>query len=152
MCLYMFEDFYAGYHPTKPLCLDNLSGFVSLYCRGRGVTSTWAPKHPLDGWGPEHPVLVPDLEVSGPACVGGLELDYPWGPFQPKPFYDSMMTLVNLASTLPKDPTAQQDAGTHCCLGNAFRTHSTLPRARPVAPWSSFFTLLRCCFLNPIHT
>jgi len=23
--------------------------------------------------------------------AGGLELDDPWGPFQPKPFYDSMI-------------------------------------------------------------
>ena len=32
----------------------------------------------------------PDLEGGGPGCGRGLELDDPWGPFQPKPFYDSM--------------------------------------------------------------
>ena len=31
-----------------------------------------------------------DLEVGSPACTGGLELDDPCGPFQPKSFYDSM--------------------------------------------------------------
>jgi len=32
-------------------------------------------------------------EVGGPACGRGLELDDPWGPFQPKPFYDSMIRV-----------------------------------------------------------
>ena len=40
------------------------------------------------GWGPGQSGLVPDLEVSGPAC-GKLELDDTWGPFQPKPLFDS---------------------------------------------------------------
>ena len=26
-------------------------------------------------------------------CFWGLELDDPWGPFQPKPFYDSMKCI-----------------------------------------------------------
>ena len=43
------------------------------------------------GWGPGQPGLVSDLEVGGPACDRGeLELDS-WAPFQPKPFYDSMI-------------------------------------------------------------
>jgi len=45
------------------------------------------------GWGHGQPGLVPDLEVGGPACGRGVELDDPWGPFQPKPFYDSMKYL-----------------------------------------------------------
>jgi len=32
------------------------------------------------GWGPGQTGLVPDLEVGGPACGRGLELDDPWGP------------------------------------------------------------------------
>jgi len=31
------------------------------------------------------------VEVGGPACGGGLELHDPWGPFQPKPFCDSVI-------------------------------------------------------------
>ena len=41
------------------------------------------------GWSPGQPA-VPDLEVGGPACGRELELGDPWGPFQPKPSYDSM--------------------------------------------------------------
>jgi len=33
-----------------------------------------------DGWSPGQPGLVPDLEVGGPACGRGLELDDPWNP------------------------------------------------------------------------
>jgi len=40
------------------------------------------------GWGPGQPGLVLDKEVSGPAC--GREVGA-WGPFQPEPFYDSMI-------------------------------------------------------------
>jgi len=43
------------------------------------------------GWSPGQPGLVPDREVGGPACGSGLELDDPWSPFQPKPFYDTMI-------------------------------------------------------------
>ena len=52
------------------------------------------------GWGPEQLGLVPDLEVGGPVCVEGLELDDPWGPFQPKPICDSMKALRALAEVL----------------------------------------------------
>ena len=31
--------------------------------------------------------------------VGGLELDDPWGPFLPKPFYDSMIILTQKIKT-----------------------------------------------------
>ena len=41
--------------------------------------------------GPGQPGLEPDLEVGGPACVRSLESDDHRGPFQPKPFYDSMI-------------------------------------------------------------
>ena len=41
------------------------------------------------GWGPRQPGLVLNGEDGGPACGGGLELDDPWGPFQPKQFSDS---------------------------------------------------------------
>jgi len=41
-------------------------------------------------WGPGQPDLVPDLVVGSPACSRELELNDLWGPFQPKPFYDSM--------------------------------------------------------------
>ena len=30
------------------------------------------------------------MEVGGPVCGGGLELHDSWGPFQPKPFCDSV--------------------------------------------------------------
>ena len=43
------------------------------------------------GWGPGQPGLVLNVEVGGPACGGGLELHHPWGPFQPTPFYKSMI-------------------------------------------------------------
>ena len=43
------------------------------------------------GWGPEQPGLVPGLEVGGPACGKELKLNDPRGPFQPKPFYGSMI-------------------------------------------------------------
>ena len=36
------------------------------------------------GWGPGQSGLLTDLEVGGPACGRGLELDHPWGPFQLK--------------------------------------------------------------------
>ena len=41
------------------------------------------------GWGPGQPGLISDMEVGGPGCGRGLELGDSWGPFQPKPFYDS---------------------------------------------------------------
>ena len=41
------------------------------------------------GWGFEQPGLEGDV----PACNSGLELDDLKGPFQPKPFYDSMTWL-----------------------------------------------------------
>ena len=43
------------------------------------------------GWGPGQPGLVPDLEVGGPACGRELELDDLHSPFQPKPFYNSVI-------------------------------------------------------------
>jgi len=43
------------------------------------------------GWGPGQPGLVLDTEVGGHACGRGLALDDPWGPFQPKLFYDSVI-------------------------------------------------------------
>ena len=36
----------------------------------------------------------PGLLVGGPACSRGLELDEHCGPFQPRPFYDSMMHSI----------------------------------------------------------
>jgi len=39
------------------------------------------------GWGFEQP----GLEGGVPTCSGGLELDDLKGPFQPKPFYDSVI-------------------------------------------------------------
>jgi len=41
------------------------------------------------GWAPGQPGLALNVEVGGPACGRGLELDDPWGPFQPNPFCDS---------------------------------------------------------------
>jgi len=49
------------------------------------------------GWG----LGQPDLEVVGPACGRGLELDDPWGPFQPKPFCDSVAFPYALLQLLP---------------------------------------------------
>ena len=34
--------------------------------------------------------VVLDVGVGNSACDGGLELDDPSGPFQPKPFHDSV--------------------------------------------------------------
>ena len=51
------------------------------------------------GWGPGQPGLVLDMEVGGPACGRRLELDDPWGPFQAKPFCDSVMTEENKVGT-----------------------------------------------------
>ena len=45
--------------------------------------------HSQAGWGPGQSDLVLNLAVGKPACGRGLELGDPWGPFQPKPFYDS---------------------------------------------------------------
>lgn len=38
----------------------------------------------------------PGLLVCSSACGGGLGLDGLWGPFQPQPFYDSMITSTEL--------------------------------------------------------
>jgi len=46
------------------------------------------------GWGPGPPGPVPEMEVGGPACGGGWELDDPWCPFQPKPSYDSKVQNI----------------------------------------------------------
>ena len=46
------------------------------------------------GWSPGQPGLV-DLEVGGPACGKGLELDDPWGPFQPQPLYGLCCAAVD---------------------------------------------------------
>ena len=43
------------------------------------------------GWSPVQPGLVQDLGGWWPCASGGLELGGPWGPFQPKPFYDSVI-------------------------------------------------------------
>jgi len=34
--------------------------------------------------------------------AGGLELDDPWGPFQPKPFYNSILFLHSALHVLPE--------------------------------------------------
>ena len=47
-----------------------------------------------DGWGCEQPCL----EGGIPAYSRGLELDDLKGPFQHKPFYDSMISLVPTTS------------------------------------------------------
>ena len=43
-----------------------------------------------------------DLEVGGLACGRGLELNDPWGPFQRKPFCDSVIFPVLQLFTLKK--------------------------------------------------
>lgn len=45
------------------------------------------------GWGPGQHCLVKNLEVVVPACGRELKLDDPCCPFQPKPFYDSMIQM-----------------------------------------------------------
>ena len=50
------------------------------------------------GWGPGQPGLVLGMEVGGLLQQEGLELDDPWHPFQPKPFYDSMTLSLCLCS------------------------------------------------------
>jgi len=52
------------------------------------------------GWGPRQHGLVPDLEVGGPAYGRGLELGERWGPFQPKPFCDSL-EKINWGANYP---------------------------------------------------
>jgi len=54
------------------------------------------------GWGPGQPGLVLNVEVGGPACGGGLELDDPSGSFQPKPFYDSMFDVLRVLYNINK--------------------------------------------------
>ena len=45
-----------------------------------------------NAWGPGQPGLVLNVEVGSPACGGWRwELGDPCGPFQPKPFYDSVI-------------------------------------------------------------
>jgi len=39
------------------------------------------------------------VEVGRPACGRGVDLDDPWGPFQPKPFCDSMRMFLRLEET-----------------------------------------------------
>jgi len=46
----------------------------------------------FQSWGPGQPGLVPHLEVGGPACGGGWEAGDPWGPVQPRPFCDSVIS------------------------------------------------------------
>jgi len=48
-----------------------------------------------NAWGAGQPGLVLNVEVGSPACGRGLEFDDPWGPFQHKPFYDSMTLCLN---------------------------------------------------------
>jgi len=43
------------------------------------------------GWGPGQPGLVLDVEVVALPAAGRLELHDSWGPFQPRPFGDSMI-------------------------------------------------------------
>ena len=43
------------------------------------------------GRGPGQPGLVLNVEAGSPACGGAVVLDDPWSPFQPKPFYGSMI-------------------------------------------------------------
>jgi len=44
----------------------------------------------IEMWQVGYTRLVLDMEVGGPTSGGGLDLDDPWGPIQPKPFYVSM--------------------------------------------------------------
>ena len=50
------------------------------------------------GWGPGQPGLVLDPAAGSPACCRGLKLADPRGPFQPKPSYDSVITVLSDAS------------------------------------------------------
>jgi len=45
------------------------------------------------GWGPGQSGLVLDLMPVTLPMAGELELDDPYGPFQPKSFYDTMIPL-----------------------------------------------------------
>jgi len=50
------------------------------------------------GWGPGHPGQGPNPEVGGPACGReiGTWVGTPWGPFQPKPFYECFTVTAPL--------------------------------------------------------
>lgn len=50
------------------------------------------------GWGPRQRDLVFHLAVGNPAWA--LELHDPSGPFQPNPFYDSVISVDSLTCTL----------------------------------------------------
>ena len=67
---------------TQRQRIDQLVGTASYIHEQASTSTTWAQSG-----------LVPDLEVGGPACGRQLEFDDPWGPFQPKPLYDSMNML-----------------------------------------------------------
>ena len=89
--------------------LDWMSGGNSSQSGGGAGTGCpemlWLPhiwRCSRPGWmGPGHPGLVPDLEVGGPPVAGGVELD-PWGPFQPKPFYNSVTEMGSAHSPEPE--------------------------------------------------
>jgi len=42
-------------------------------------------------WGPGQSAGVPDLALCSLPIAGDLEFEEPWGPFQPNPFYISMI-------------------------------------------------------------
>ena len=57
----------------------------------RGLTSYTVREKGQAVWGFEKP----GLEGGAPACSRGLELGDLKGPFQPKPFYDSVILLTH---------------------------------------------------------
>lgn len=65
-----------------------LIGFVS--CKSLWCVCEGCPI-PGGGWGPGQPGLV----LGSPAHSRDLELDDLLGPFQPKPFHDSMILIYN---------------------------------------------------------
>jgi len=62
----------------------------------------------------------PGLEGGVPAYSGGLERGDLKGPFQPKPFYDSMILTIQ-PTMLDQSPRAQTFLGTLLCLGTTLR-------------------------------
>ena len=63
------------------------------------------------GWGCEQPGLVGGV----PACSRGVELDDPWGPFQPKPFYGS---VILKQSYFGKFMPASPRRGSECAVSS----------------------------------
>lgn len=74
--------------------------------------------HPIEmfnnqvGWSPRQPGRVSDVEIGGPDCGRGLELDDPWGRFQPKARLGWIRATTNSHSLTTTHPPSACGAST----------------------------------------